>query len=235
VSEQRRERRNPAIRARRDTIAAWFEIHPRELAGLPEDVVLTMAQRLEGEGRLHGQIAELRSTAQRWEVLARTDALTGLANRRAAEERLAIEIKRAARYARPLSVLLADVDRLKAINDLHGHAAGDVVLRELARRLSGVVRASDLLARWGGDEFLMICPEAGHLAAAQIADKLVREARTDVPVGEVTVSCGLSVGWGTTLLSGDDVKGGVDALLRNADEALYRSKVAGRDRASGPA
>jgi diguanylate cyclase (GGDEF)-like protein len=235
VSGSGRERRDPALRARREAIAAWFDIHPRELAALPEDVVVTMAQRLEGEGRLHGQIAELRSTAQRWEVLARTDALTGLANRRAAEERLAVEIKRAARYARPLSVLIADVDRLKSINDLHGHAAGDLVLRELARRLGGVVRASDMLARWGGDEFLMICPEAGHLAAAQIADKLVREARPRVSLGDASVRCGLSVGWSTTLLSGGDVDGGVEGLLRSADEALYRSKLAGRDRASGPA
>ena len=223
-----RERRDVALRSRRDAIAAWFDVHPRQLATLPAEVVMSMADRLAGEGSLPAQVAELRSTAQRWEVLARTDALTGLANRRAAEERLEQETDRVARYARPLALLLADVDGLKQVNDIHGHQAGDQVLRELAARLSRVVRASDLLARWGGDEFVVICPETDAGAAAMVAGKLVREARGPIDAGDVVVMCGLSVGWATANLEVDARR-----LVLSADKALYRSKQTGRDRATG--
>jgi len=222
------ERRQVALPAQRKAVAAWFGLQPGQLDGLPDEVIAAMSERLDGEGGLHGQLAELRSSAQRWEVLARTDALTGLANRRAAEERLEQETKRAVRYARPLTVLIADVDGLKAINDQHGHLAGDAVLRELATRLGRVVRASDLLARWGGDEFLMICPETDAEAAAQVADRLVREADGVVEAGDARIACGLSVGWATAT---DNVH--ARRLVRAADEALYFSKQSGRGRATG--
>jgi diguanylate cyclase (GGDEF)-like protein len=221
------ERRDLALRARRDAIAAWFDLHPRQLASLPDDVVMAMSARLDGDARLSDRLAELRSTAQRWEVLARTDALTGLANRRAAEERLAQEVDRAARYRHPLTVLLADIDGFKAINDRLGHPAGDAVLRELAARLQRVVRATDLLARGGGDEFVVVCPETDDAAAAQVADKLVRVARGGIEAGDAVVDCGLSVGW-TTAVADIDAR----RLVRAADQALYRSKQAGRGRAT---
>ncbi|HZS15164.1 MAG TPA: GGDEF domain-containing protein [Candidatus Dormibacteraeota bacterium] len=224
---QRAERRNLETRTRRDAIAAWCGVHPRELAGLSDAVVEAISDRIDTDG-LFGQIAELRSTAQRWEVLARTDALTGLANRRAAEERLQQETERASRYDRPLSLLIADVDGLKKVNDLHGHPAGDAVLREVAARLARVVRASDLLARWGGDEFVVICPETDGDAAAQVAGKLVREARGPVDTGDGTVACGLSVGFATATAAIDPRR-----LILAADQALYRSKQSGRGRASG--
>jgi diguanylate cyclase (GGDEF)-like protein len=224
------ERRNLALRQRRDAIAAWFDVHPRELAGLSDAAIVAMSDRLEREGLMEGRLAELRSTAQRWETLARTDALTGLANRRAAEERLQQETERAIRYSRPLTVLIADVDGFKAINDRHGHPAGDSVLRELATRLGRVVRVSDLLARWGGDEFLMICPETDAEAAAQVADRLVREALGKVEVGEALLGCSLSVGWATATENVDARR-----LVRAADKALYASKQSGRGRASGAA
>lgn len=222
------ERRNLAVRARRDAVAAWFGIDPRRLAPLPDEVVLAMAERLDTEGVLDQRIAELRSTAQRWEAMARTDALTGLANRRAAEEYLAQEVGRAARYNHPLTVLIADVDELKRVNDLHGHAAGDTVLRELARRLERVVRSSDLLGRWGGDEFIVVCPETDSVAAALVADKLVRRARGPIDTGDAVVDCGLSVGW----VSAENGETDVRRLMRAADQALYRSKQEGRGRAT---
>jgi diguanylate cyclase (GGDEF)-like protein len=217
-----------AVQAHREAVAAWFGLRADQLGVLSDEVILAMSERLAGEGRLQGQIAELRSTAQHWAALARTDALTGLANRRAAEERLQQETKRAVRYSRPLTVLIADVDGLKAINDQHGHPAGDAVLTELATRLGRVVRASDLLARWGGDEFLMISPETDAEAAAQVAERLVREAGGIVEAGEARIACGLSVGWATATENVDARR-----LVRAADQALYRSKQSGRGRASG--
>jgi diguanylate cyclase (GGDEF)-like protein len=223
------ERRNLALRAQRDAVAAWFEIHPRRLASLPEDVVVTMAERLTGEGTLPGQIAELRSTAQRWETLARTDALTGLANRRAAEERLAQEAERASRYDHALTLVMADVDEFKAVNDDRGHRAGDMVLVELGARLLRVVRASDLVARWGGDEFVVICPETDADAARMVADKLLRVGEEPIEADGGALQCGISVGWAT--LRGRDVE--ATRLVRSADAALYRSKGTGRGRATG--
>jgi diguanylate cyclase (GGDEF)-like protein len=223
------ERRNLAVRAQRDAVAAWFEIHPRQLAALPAEVVETMADRLTGEGTLPGQIAELRSTAQRWETLARTDALTGLANRRAAEERLVQEAERASRYDHALTLVIADVDEFKAVNDEHGHRAGDMVLVELGARLLRLVRASDLVARWGGDEFVVICPETDAEAARMVADKLLRIGEEPIAADGGELQCGISVGWAT--LRGRQV----DAmkLVRTADAALYRSKDDGRGRATG--
>jgi two-component system cell cycle response regulator len=222
------ERRNLALRVRRDTVAAWFDMHPRQLAGLSEDVVLSMAERLTHEGSMDGQLAELRSTVERWEQLARTDALTGMANRRAAEERLEAETERAGRYQRPLTLLLADVDGLKTINDRHGHPAGDTLLRVFAQRLSEMVRGTDLLARWGGDEFLVVCPETDAAAARLVADRLVGCAQAPVDVGGALVGCGLSVGWATA-----DSEVDARRLLREADRALYCSKQSGRGRATG--
>ncbi|HXA27735.1 MAG TPA: GGDEF domain-containing protein [Candidatus Angelobacter sp.] len=217
-----------SMQAHREAVAAWFGLGADQLDALSDELIMAMAERLAGEGALQGQIAELRTSAQRWAVLARTDALTGLANRRAAEERLEQETKRAVRYERPLTVLIADVDGLKAINDEHGHPAGDAVLGELATRLGRVVRASDMLARWGGDEFLMICPETDAEAAAQVAERLVREADGIVEAGDARIACGLSVGWATATEKPDARR-----LVRAADKALYYSKQSGRGRATG--
>jgi len=218
-----------ALRARRDAVAAWFDVHPRALATLAAEVVVTMAERLDGEPGLRGQIAELRSTAQRWELLATTDALTGLANRRAAEERLMHECERASRYDHPLTLVIGDVDELKRVNDTYGHRAGDMMLVELSARLQRCVRAVDLVARWGGDEFVIICPETDAQAAAMVAEKLVRVCDEEVQVDRDRVRGGLSVGWAT--LRGTEVDPG--RLVHAADEALYRSKQEGRGRATG--
>jgi len=227
----RLERRDLDLRARREAIAAWFDLHPRQLASLAPEVVDVMAARLADGDTLHVQLAELQASVRRWVELAETDMLTGLANRRVAATRLAQEAERASRYGRPLAVLLADVDGLKAINDQHGHVVGDVVLRELSSRLSRVMRGADLLARWAGDEFLVICPETDADAAALVADKLVRVAAAESVIahGAADVFVGLSVGWAMA-----DGELSVDRLVEAADVALYRSKNDGRGRASGP-
>jgi diguanylate cyclase (GGDEF)-like protein len=159
------------------------------------------------------------------------DALTGISNRRHLLEFLEREIGRAARYARPLSVLLADVDHFKAINDNHGHLAGDETLRELAGRLRDCIRHVDLLARYGGEEFAVVLTESTPEGALESAERL-RRLVADTPFRyrgaefSVTISIGVaSLDRGETL--------GAQNLLQKADDQLYRAKHAGRNRVMG--
>lgn len=220
------ERRDIALRLKRDAIAAWFGIHPSELAGVSAEAIHIMAARLEDATLQQAELAALRAQAARWERLARTDSLTGLASRRAVEERIEAEIDRARRTGRPLAVLLADVDHLKQVNDRHGHAAGDAVLRAVASRIERAVRRTDVAGRWGGDEFIVVCPDTGAEAAQRVADKLVTVVSgrpVALPVLHLPVH--LSVGW--AVLGPDD---DAASLVAAADEHLYRAKVAGRSR-----
>jgi diguanylate cyclase (GGDEF)-like protein len=168
-----------------------------------------------------------RQRAAELEAIARTDALTGLSNRRHVEEVVAREVARARRSWRPLALALVDADRFKAVNDEHGHAAGDAVLCALAGHLRAGVREYDLAARWGGEEFCLIFPdtdlERGRAALLRILER-IRFNRIALPTGAlvVTVSAGL-----TALEPSDS---GLDDLLRRADRALYASKRSGRDR-----
>ena len=165
--------------------------------------------------------------------LAETDDLTRLANRRHASDRLVAEGAEAARHGRTLSVALLDVDRFKAVNDTHGHEAGDAVLRAVARACEGALRDSDLLARWGGEELLAILPETDRAAALGVAERLrgaverLQVERTGGGAISVTVSAGVATwvppGPGCARPDGD-------VLLRRADEALYRAKASGRNR-----
>lgn len=153
---------------------------------------------------------------------ARVDGLTGLANRRALEETLAAEIARAVRFGHELSVVLLDLDRFKETNDRHGHAAGDLLLREIGRLLRANARRGDIPARLGGEEFVVVLPETGLEGARLLAERLrAGIAGRRVEALRMTVSCGVAA-----LLPGD----GPESLLAAADEALYRAKEGGRDR-----
>lgn len=170
--------------------------------------------------------AELARAYSRMSDLASQDALTGLANRRSASERLEVEAARTLRSGRPFSLALLDVDGFKQINDEHGHAVGDEVLRRLGAMLAAALRSQDLAARWGGEEFLVILPETGREGALALAEKLrstFAELRVPGPGGEIscTVTCGVATHDGSTPLAGS---------LRAADEALYAGKRAGKDR-----
>ncbi len=154
--------------------------------------------------------------------LATTDALTGAWNRRQFESIGAIEISKARRYGEPLSLLLFDIDHFKAINDRYGHPVGDRVLVELTRLLQGHLRASDLLARWGGEEFTLITPHCTTVHALALAERLRRlVASWSFPtVDKLTVSCGVA-----ELRPRDTFQ----TWLERADHALYAAKAAGRD------
>lgn len=154
---------------------------------------------------------------------ANTDALTGLHNRRKFAELLEQEVLRARRYARALSLVMLDVDRLKDINDKFGHDVGDSVLKAVGEVGLQLIRKTDHLARWGGDEFMIIAPETPADGAKQLAEKL-RAALAEqmfASVGHLSASVGL-----TSLVPGDDA----DTLVRRADRLLLAAKEEGRDR-----
>ncbi|MGH2935393.1 MAG: diguanylate cyclase domain-containing protein, partial [Gaiellaceae bacterium] len=153
---------------------------------------------------------------------ARIDSLTGLANRRALEEILAAEISRAHRFAHQLAVVLLDLDRFKEINDSFGHAAGDVMLRAVSRLLTSLARQGDTVARWGGEEFVVVLPETDLAGARRFAERLRRTIEAHA-VGEMktSASCGVA-----TMLPEDTA----EDLLGAADQALYQAKSNGRNR-----
>jgi diguanylate cyclase (GGDEF)-like protein/PAS domain S-box-containing protein len=150
------------------------------------------------------------------EVLARSDALTGLPNRRALDDQLPREMARALRMGTPLCLAIIDIDHFKAYNDTRGHLAGDAVLRDCAAAWDGELRGEDTIVRFGGEEFLVILPGCGPADAAEIVERL----RAATPDGQ-TCSAGLAR-W----IAGESV----DDLVARADKALYEAKEAGRDR-----
>lgn len=173
---------------------------------------------------------ELRVRNAELELLSATDALTGLYSRRFIAEHLQRAVARVRRHGHALSLLMVDVDRFKAINDTHGHGVGDVVLIAVAERMRARLRAEDLLARWGGEEFLVLLMDTEGDAAAVVGEAL-REAVKIAPVDHAghAVHPTVSVGWAEWHASGDSA----DELMRRADAALYRAKQLGRDRVCG--
>ena len=165
--------------------------------------------------RLHGMV----------ERQALVDGLTGLANRRAAADALHAEAARAQRLETPLSVVLADLDGFKDVNDVHGHAVGDEVLRVFAAVLRETLRESDVAGRWGGEEFLLLLPGADAEGAAQLADRvriaLADRAVASAPGLRVTASFGVAEYAGQS---------NTEQLVDAADGALYRAKRGGRNR-----
>jgi two-component system cell cycle response regulator len=191
--------------------------------------------RLNAGRRILNLEHSLRVANQRNRILSITDALTGTYNRRYLMEQLPRELERCRRYGYPLSVLMCDVDHFKEINDARGHAAGDEVLQQFAARAQKSLRSnSDWVARYGGEEFLIVLPETAHEGAMHVAEK-VRSLISGTPfttrAGDAVVTA--SFGVASTGPSGPDITLKVDALIRTADEYMYRSKQGGRNRASG--
>ncbi len=178
----------------------------------------------------------LRQTYERSLALALTDSLTGLYNRRYIIRHLEGLLQRARESAKPLSLMMFDVDRFKSVNDRFGHVAGDVVLQVVARRVTGNLRNFDMVARIGGEEFVVVMPDTVADAAAGVAERVRDRIAADpitVPGAAAGVPITVSIGVATSGLTGQE---SVDSLLARADAALYRAKAAGRNRvASAPA
>jgi len=164
---------------------------------------------------------------ERVESLAATDGLTGLFNRRYLDGALERELARADRNSSSLALLLLDIDHFKSFNDTYGHAMGDLVLKKVATTLQRCLRQADVLARFGGEEFVVLLPQVGERGAVESAERIrVALERSGIHPGgprkQLTVSIGLAM-----LRDHADSS---EALLRAADEALYRAKDAGRNR-----
>jgi diguanylate cyclase (GGDEF)-like protein/PAS domain S-box-containing protein len=156
---------------------------------------------------------------------AQSDPLTGLANRALLGDRLRLALARTRRHGTPVAMLYLDIDRFKDINDRLGHGAGDTLLQDFAARLRSSVRATDTVARFGGDEFVILLEdvkERGH--AARIAEKIVHEARQTLRLQDHEVVATASIG-----VAYSEVAIDADELLKRADAALYEAKAAGRD------
>ena len=178
---------------------------------------------------LSRQNEELGTLNKKFRELAIRDGLTGLFNHRHGEDRLADEVDRARKFNRNLSLLFIDLDNFKFFNDKHGHLAGDEVLHSLGKLMSGATRDSDTLARWGGEEFIIIAPETNEQQACQLAEtirKLVAEYAfphaNQQPLGHVSLSIGVA--------TMSDGIANAEQLLKLADKAVYRAKESGRDR-----
>jgi len=185
--------------------------------------LLTMNEAMEEVVRQ--RTLELQYANQELERLASSDPLTGLLNRRGFDAQLAVSLALARRSGRPMSVITVDIDHFKRVNDSYGHEIGDHVLRNLALQLSRRVRASDTVARLGGEEFIVLLPDTPLEQARQMAQELVESiaAEKQDQVGRITVSAGSSA------LRPEDED--ASAMLRRSDEALYAAKTAGRNRA----
>ena len=183
--------------------------------------------------QLEKEQASVKSELIRARELALRDELTGLANRRALEKLLAEEVTRALRHGRPLSILMADVDHFKAVNDTYGHPAGDEVLRELARILGQSLRSIDTAARYGGEELLMVLPETPGAEARRVAERIRTTVAEHVflvePEGaEPRLSLRVTVSLGIASVPQD--ADSPERLVEIADRALYDAKRQGRNR-----
>lgn len=195
-------------------ISAWV-IYVWRLRSL-HDHVREVKQRL--------ALAEdaLRERNRQLHDLMITDKLTALYHRQHLDHMLGIEFEHARRYQRPLALVLFDLDHFKRINDLHGHQVGDDVLQQFARLVRPNIRKSDIFGRWGGEEFLLICPEQSVERAAEVANKIRQLLAAKVwPLGfTVTVSAGVA--------ECGDLQS-IEQVIASVDRQLYRAKSAGRN------
>jgi diguanylate cyclase len=157
------------------------------------------------------------------ERLSETDKLTGIYNRSHLDDVLQQEITRHHRNGQPLTVVLCDIDHFKQINDKYGHLTGDIILQQLAQLLKGNMRGTDFCGRWGGEEFLIICPDTPATAATAIISKLQQSIRE----ADMAEQIRLTLSFGIAMLQPGE---SADDQLRRADNALYEAKRLGRDR-----
>jgi diguanylate cyclase (GGDEF)-like protein len=238
-------------RERLGDLATAFELHKRLLVamlrlrdGLAERTDQVAAARYEAEREQRAdewdrrQLAQLARANRRladerraMERLAHTDALTGLANRRHFDAQLGRLLVHTALTGEELSLVLIDIDHFKRVNDRHSHLVGDAVLRALATEITRHCRVSDLAARIGGEEFVVLLPNTGRIEALAVAERL-RASVEKLPLDQLAEGLRITVSAG---VAGTATGIGADALLAEADAALYQAKRGGRNRVRGSA
>lgn len=209
---------------------SWLEQAQRDLQTSHDRLERRVAQRTADLAQLNQQlqqeIEERKAVEAALREAARTDPLTGLLNRRAMLELLEYEDKRTQRQGTPFCIVLGDLDHFKQINDHYGHQAGDQVLREVAVRLRQQLRGQDTVARWGGEEFILLLPNTRLAGAVQVAEKLrVQVAALTITVSDQRLQTSLSLGVSECAAGGE-----VGDSIRRADLAMYEAKHAGRNR-----
>lgn len=212
------------VQRRGNRLLVVAEHDVRELEALNAQVVQLNEQMAEMQRELARSNRNLKSSEARFKSLSITDPLTGLANRRHLEELLNGEIERAERYGENFSLILADIDHFKHVNDSYGHDVGDNVLCTFAGLLQGQVRDCDLAARLGGEEFVVLLPQTDLAAATASAERL-RVATREMRAADFPER--ISASFGVTCHRLDD---SIHTLLKRVDQALYAAKTGGRDR-----
>lgn len=198
------------------------------------DYVVRPVDKLELTARLRTQVRrkqyndQLRASLTQTIEMAVTDALTGIHNRRYLDSHLRTLFDRAVTRRRPLSVMITDLDRFKAINDTYGHDGGDDVLRDFAQRLRKNIRGIDLVCRYGGEEFVVVMPDTDGQVAKKVAERIRAEIeRVPFAVGKDGTTIGVTISVGVSSIRPTDT---VEALMKRADVALYEAKASGRNR-----
>ena len=212
---------------------------PTELRWYIATVTPLRPRRGSGRARRNGAVVSHLEITDRklleldYQKLASTDSLTGLPNRRFFDDYAALEFHRFVRFGEPASLLMLDLDGFKAINDRHGHPAGDEVLRQVARLFGRETRSADLFARYGGEEFVALLPQTDEANALGVAEKL-RAAVEKLKIKSGSRRIPVTISIGVAAMHPGDAS--LDAVIARVDEALYRAKNEGRNcvRAAGP-
>ncbi|WP_304641093.1 7TM diverse intracellular signaling domain-containing protein [Pseudomonas sp.] len=206
-------------------LASRFNTLKQQREQAQQELVRTLrAHENELERKVAQRTRELADANAKLSLLATRDALTGLANRNGLDDHLQAAMLRTARRGDRLALVMVDLDGFKEINDSHGHESGDEVLREVARRMNLVARGSDFVARFGGDEFVVVAEQIGEEADAIALGERLRRAITEQAYGQAALSLGASIGVSLS----DGQTRSVSQLLREADVAMYRRKRAGK-------
>jgi len=171
---------------------------------------------------------KLGDTLEALRLLATRDQLTGMLNRREFDRIMAEEAERSQRFGQPLALVMVDIDHFKAVNDTHGHPAGDAVLKEVAKILTAQLRTVDRVARFGGEEFALILVQTGRGAAGDVAQRVVEAVAANPVVIQGGPTLSLTISAGVAVLPNDVSR--IDLLVGAADRSLYAAKRGGRNR-----
>lgn len=180
-------------------------------------------------------VTRLQEATRKLLKLSMCDPLTDIFNRRHVNTKVIEELRSSARYKHPFSVVMIDLDRFKAVNDAHGHKAGDAVLKEVANRLQQVIRKVDVLGRWGGEEFIVLLPHQDSEGAGKAATNWLEKIRSmPIDIDGTSLTVTFSAGVATCMFSAvakstTDFKAIADEIINAADIALYKSKINGRN------